>query len=94
MDKLHKYSLFNMLVNVDINFKDCFLAYILRWTPPHGEIGNCQQTSPDCYAKTFDFKTSLLYSKFLSSITFVANKIREYNLLAIKQFVYVMEKSR
>ena len=64
MDKLHKYSLFNMFVNVDIHFKDCFPAYTLKWTPPHGEIANCQQTSPDCYPKTFDFEHPCFIPRF------------------------------
>ena len=32
-----------MLINVDINFKDNFPAYILRWIPPCGKTADCQQ---------------------------------------------------
>ena len=74
----HKYSLFlNMLINVDISFKDNFSACILRWIPPCGKIGDCQQISRDCYAKTLDFRTPLF--------AIVANKIYEYNQLTVKQ---------
>ena len=53
-----------MFVNVDIHFKDCFPAYTLKWTPPHGEIANCQQTAPDCYPKTFDFEHPCFIPRF------------------------------
>ena len=37
-----------MLINVDINSKDNFSAYILRWIPPPGKIADCHQISPKC----------------------------------------------
>ena len=59
-----------MLINVDIDFKDNFSAYILRWIPPCGKIADWLQISTDYYTKTLEFRTSLLYSKFLSSKIF------------------------
>ena len=34
-----------MPINVNINFKDNFSAYILMWMPPCGKIADCQQIS-------------------------------------------------
>ena len=64
-----------MLINVDIDFKDNFSAYILRWIPPSGKIADWLQISTDYYTKTLEFRTSLLYSKFLSSKTFNCSKL-------------------
>ena len=63
-----------MLINVDINFKNNFSACILRWIPPCGKIADCQQISLDCYTKTLDFRTPLLYSKFLINRTFYCSE--------------------
>ena len=42
------FSLLNVLINVDINFKDNFSAYRLRGIPLCGKIADCQQISTDC----------------------------------------------
>ena len=68
------FSLLNVLINVDINFKDDFSAYRLRGIPLCGKIADCQQISTDCYTKALEFRTSLLYSKFLSSKIFNCSK--------------------
>ena len=59
-----------MLINVYIIFRYNFSAYLLRWIPPCGKNADCQQISPDCYAKTFHVRASLLNLKFLSSKIF------------------------